>query len=143
MSDWLPQSILGNTAIVFFRPEDRAIAAAERAADMELLDPFQISFESMSASNLGMAVLLEDKFPRPRFDCPSAEVLLQRLDDMTNGVMSKIAVTGVIAAGGALAHAVAGLHGTFTDVPSMRISTFCIECVASCDNTILESKSEL
>ena len=117
MSDWLPQSILGNTASVFFRPEDRAIASAERAADMELLDPFQTSFEPISASNFGMAVLLEDKFPRPRFDCPSAEVLLQRLDGLTNGIVSKIAVPGVIAAGGALVHAVTGFHCTFTDVP--------------------------
>jgi len=143
VSDWLPQSILGNTGSVFFRPEDRAIAAAECAADMELLDPFQISFESMRASNLDMAVLLEDQYPRPRFDCPSAEVLLQRLDDMTNGVMSKIAVPGVIVAGGALAHAVAGCHGTFTDVPSMHISIVRVEFVMSCDSTILKSKSGL
>ena len=84
---------------------------------MELLDPFKIEFMPVSASNLDMAVLCQDRFPRAHFDCPSAEVLLQRLDNMTKGVMSKIAtVPGVLAAGGAVAHALTGCRGTFTDV---------------------------
>ena len=84
---------------------------------MELLDPFKIEFTPMSASNLDMTVLCQDTFPRAHFDCPSAEVLMQRLDDLTKGFMSKIAaVPGIIAAGGAVAHAFAGCHGTFTDV---------------------------
>ena len=84
---------------------------------MELLDPFKIEFTPMSASNLDMTVLCQDTFPRAHFDCPSAEVLMQRLDDLTKGFMSKIAaVPGIIAAGGAVAHALAGCHGTFTDV---------------------------
>ena len=116
VSDWLPQSILGNTASVFFLPEDRAIAAAERAGAMELLNPFETVFVSKNALDLGMTVLLEDRFPRANFDCLSAEMLLQRLDNLTKGVMSQIAVPGVIAAGGAVAYALAGCHGTCTDV---------------------------
>ena len=126
VSDWLHQSILGNTAGVFFRPEDRAIAAAERAAAMDLLNPFETVFVSQNASDLGMAVLLEDRFPRANFECPNAEVLLQRLDNLTKGVMSKIAaVPGIIAAGGAVAHALAGCHGTCTDVRAPKISSLC------------------
>ena len=116
ISDWLPQSIRGSTASVFFRPQDRAIAAAEGASRMDLLDPFKIDVAPVSASNLDMAVLCQDTFPRARFDCPSAEVLLQRLDDLTKGVISKIAVPGVLVAGGCVAHAIAGCRGTFTDV---------------------------
>ena len=117
VNEWLPQSIRGITASVFFRPEDRAIAAAEVASRMELLDPFKIEFTSVSDFNLDMAVLCQDRFPRAHFDCPSAEVLMQRLYDLTKGFMSKIAaVPGILAAGGAVAHAVAGCHGTFTDI---------------------------
>jgi hypothetical protein len=117
VSEWLPQSIRGNTASVFFRPEDRAIAAAESASRMELLDPFKIDFAPVSASHLDMTVLCQDRFPRAHFECPSAEVLLQRLDDLTKGVISKIAsIPGVLAAGGAVAHALAGCRGAFTDV---------------------------
>ena len=83
---------------------------------MDLLDPFKIDVAPVSASNLDMAVLCQDTFPRARFDCPSAEVLLQRLDDLTKGVISKIAVPGVLVAGGCVAHAIAGCRGTFTDV---------------------------
>ena len=75
VSEWLPQAIRGNTASVFFRPEDRAIAAAESASRMELLDPFTIDFAPVNSSNLDMTVLCQDKFPRARFDCPSAEML--------------------------------------------------------------------
>ena len=125
VSDWLPQSILGNTASVFFRPEDRAIAAAERAGEMDLLDPFKTVFVSKNAANLDMTVLLADRFPRANFDCPSAEVLLQRLDNLTKGVLSQIDVPGVIAAGGAVAHALTGCHGTCTDVRALKISTLC------------------
>ena len=123
VSDWLPQSILGNTASVFFRPEDRAIAAAECAGEMDLLDPFKTVFVSKIAPSFDMTVLLAERFPRANFDCPSAEVLLQRLDSLTKGVMSKIDVPGVIAAGGAVAHALAGCHGTCTDVRALKIST--------------------
>ena len=123
VSDWLPQSILGNTASVFFRPEDRAIAAAECAGEMDLLDPFKTVFVSKIAPSFDMTVLLAERFPRANFDCPSAEVLLQRLDSLTKGVMSKIDVPGVIAAGGAVAHALAGCHGACTDVRALKIST--------------------
>ena len=123
VSDWLPQSILGNTASVFFLPEDRAISAAERAGSMGLLNPFETVFVSKNASDLGMTVLLEERFSRANLDCPSAEVLLQWLDKLTKGVMSHIAVPGVIAAGGAVAHALAGCHGTCTDVRSQKISS--------------------
>ena len=116
VSDWLTQSILGNTASVFFREEDRGITALESSSDMDLLDPFKIDFAVKSSSSLEMTVLLEDQFPRAKFDCPSAEVLFQRLDDLTHGVMRKIGVPGVIAAGGAVTHALAGSCGAFTDV---------------------------
>ena len=125
VSDWLPQSILGNTASVFFHPEDRAIAAAERAGEMDLLDPFKNVFVPKHAPNLDMTVLLVDRFPRANFDCPTAEVLLQRLDNLTKGVMSQIDVPGVIAAGGAVAYALTGCHGTCTDVRALKISTLC------------------
>ena len=124
VSDWLPQSIIGNTASVFFRPQDRAIAAAENGAEMDLLDPFKNDFESKNASDLDMTVLLEDKFPRAGFDCPSAEVLLRRLDDLTKGVISKITVPGVIVAGGAVAFALSYCQNTYTDVLAFHISTF-------------------
>ena len=125
VSDWLPQSILANTACVFFRPEDRAIATAERAAEMDLLDPFKNVFMSKNPSHLDMTILLNEHFPRADFDCPSAEVLLQRLDELTKGVVRKITVPGVIAAGGAVAHALAGCHGTCTDVRALQISRLC------------------
>ena len=125
VSDWLPQSILGNTASVFFLPEDRAISAAERAGSMGLLNPFETVFVSKNASDLGMTVLLEERFSRANLDCPSAEVLLQWLDKLTKGVMSHIAVPGVIAAGGAVAHALAGCHGRCTDVRDLKISSLC------------------
>ena len=123
VSDWLPQSILGNTSSVFFLPEDRAISAAERAGSMGLLNPFETVFVSKNASDLGMTVLLEERFSRANLDCPRAEVLLQWLDKLTKGVMSHIAFPGVIAAGGAVAHALAGCHGTCTDVRSQKISS--------------------
>ena len=123
--DWLAQSIIGSTASVFFRPEDRAITEAERAAEMDLLDPFKSVFVCKNASDLDMTVLLKDQFPRANFDCPSAEVLLERLDELTKGVMSKLAVPGVLAAGGAVAHALAGCHGRCTDVRDLKISSLC------------------
>ena len=128
VSDWLPQSILGNTACVFFRPEDRAIATAERAAEMDLLDPFKNVFISKNPSHLDMAILLNEHFPRADFDCPSAEVLLQRLDELTKGVVRKITVPGVIAAGGAVVHALTGCHGRCTDVRALQLSSLCFVC---------------
>ena len=92
---------------------------------MDLLNPFETVFVSQNASDLGIAVLLEDRFPRANFDCPSAEVLLQRLDNLTKGVMSQIDIPGVIAAGGAVAHALTGCYGTSTDVRALKISTLC------------------
>ena len=128
VSDWLPQSILGNTAGVFFRPEDRAIATAERTAEMDLLDPFKNVFISKNPSHLDMAILLNEHFPRADFDCPSAEVLLQRLDELTKGVVRKITVPGVIAAGGAVVHALTGCHGRCTDVRALQLSSLCVVC---------------
>ena len=125
VSDWLSQSILGNTASAFFRPEDRSIATAEQTAEMDLLDPFKTVFVSQNASDFGMALLLEDSCPRAHFDCPNAGVLLQRLDSLTKGVMSKITVDGVIVAGGAVTYALAGCHGTCTDVRAREISSLC------------------
>jgi hypothetical protein len=117
VSDWLPQSISGNTASVFFRPEDRAIAAAEIECRMELLDPFTIDFTPLSTLSHDITVLCQDRFSRAHFNCPSGDVLLQRLDDMTMGVISNIApIPGVFAAGGAVAYAIAGCRGTFTDI---------------------------
>ena len=124
VSDWLPQCILGNTPSVFFRPEDRAIIQAELGAEINLFDPFTVTFTSKNAFDVGMVVLLDDQFPRSSFNCATAEVLLQRLDNLTKGVMSKICIPGVIVAGGIVAHALSGCHGSYGDVYTCQISSF-------------------
>ena len=131
VSDWLPQSILGHTASVFFPPEDRAIAAAENRAETELIDPFESGFAVKDASDFGMTVLLEDRFPRARFDCANAQVLLQRLDNLTKGLISKLNIPGIIVAGGSVVNAMAGLHGICSDVRAEHISSFCASLIVS------------
>ena len=103
---WLSDSIQGKISDFFMRPQCRAIRQAEETGDVHLLDPFEESFNfEQDPSGLG-PVLFRAEDDRRRIDCDSAEVLKQRLDQLTKGLVSKLAsIDGILIAGGSVVDA--------------------------------------
>ena len=101
---WLIDLIKGNIGGFFMRVEDRKIRFDENNMDLGVFNPFDCDFKPRLTLELG-PILLQKKH-QIRITCGNVETLKERLDILTNGLITELAfIQGLLIAGGCIVHA--------------------------------------